>query len=115
MAKRNYSKAERLSFKKGMQAQYSKEHPLLKYVGYTFYQTYNEDGTKAGNGYKGKKFGFKTKKEALAYAKSINDLYKHSNSSIMAAAKAKKVNVYDSNECTTQVGKWEKVKPYREK
>lgn len=114
MAKKNYSKAERLSFKKGMQAQYNKEHPLLKYVGYTFHQTYNEDGTKFGNGYSGKKFGFKTKKEAMAYAKSVNDVNKSNNARVLSAAKSKKVNTYRSEDCTTQVGKWEKVKPYRE-
>ena len=114
MAKKNYSKAERLSFKRGMQAQYNKEHPLLKYVGYVFYQSYNEDGTKFGNGYKGKKFGFKTKKEAMEYVKSSNDVFKHENARVLAAVKAKKVNTHNSADSVTQVAKWEKVKPFRE-
>ena len=114
MAKKNYSKAERLSFKKGMQAQYNKEHPLLRYVGYIFYQSYNEDGSKSGNGYSGKKWGFKTKKEAMEFAKSSNDVLKHSNARVLASVKAKKVNTYRSEDSTTQVAKWEKVKPFRE-
>ncbi len=46
--------------------------------------------------------------------KGVNDVNKSNNARVLSAAKSKKVNTYRSEDCTTQVGKWEKVKPYRE-
>ena len=55
-----------------MQAQFSKEHPLIKYEAVPVYTRYNEDGSKAGS-YTGKKYGFKSKKEAIGMVNRMND------------------------------------------
>lgn len=106
---KKYSKAERLSFKKGMQAQYSKEHPLMKYVVYTYNTTYNGNGSKREE-FTGRMFGFRTKKQAVAAAKNVNDRNALRNARVMKAVKSKKVNADDS---LTIYGRWKKVKPFR--
>ena len=114
MARKIYSKAEKRSFRKGMQAQYSKEHPLMKYVAYGVNTNYNEDGSMFGTPYSGKKYGFKTLKEAKAVADRNNKDNEYRNSRVMAAVKAKKVNVYNSYDSSTESWRYEKVKPFRE-
>ena len=115
MSRKNYSKAEKRSFFKGMQAQYSKEHPLIRYESVPIYTRYAENGTVSST-FMGKAYGFKTKKAAIASTKKSNDdlILKNSNLRIMKAVKAKKVNTFDSNDCTTEKWITRKVeKPYR--
>lgn len=116
MAKKEYSKEEKLSFKKGMQAQYSKEHPLMRYVFYVEDTFYKADGS-LDLKMKGREYGCKTKKEAQARVDNFNNDVgtKNHNSRVLKAVKEKKVDVHSSDGHYTRKGFMKKVKPFRQK
>lgn len=116
MAKKEYSKEEKLSFKKGMQAQYSKEHPLMRYVYYVENTYYNADGSIQGKT-TGRKYGCPTKRNAQALVDDFNndDITKNHNSRVLKSVKEKKVDIFDSDKCCTQKAFMKKVKPFRQK
>ncbi len=112
MAKRNFTPSEKRSFRKGMQAQFSKEHPLLKYEAVEHKTVYNSDGSVSFSSLRG--VGFSTKKAAAAYAASSEAKEKFFNERVLKAVKSKRVNEYDSALCTTHTYSVRKLeKPYR--
>lgn len=116
MVKKEYSKEEKLSFKKGMQAQYSKEHPLMRYVFYVEDTFYNADGSIQSK-FSGRDYGCKTKKEAQARVDNFNNDVgtKNHNSRVLKAVKEMKVDVFNSDNCHTRKAFMKKVKPFRQK
>lgn len=100
--KLNYSIEERRAFKRGMAAQYNKEHPKVNYETFTVHTHYNADGSifdrdmTSGGAYK-------TKAAADADARRANKLNKIRNERVWEAVKAKKVNVYGRYTSHTEV------------
>ena len=113
MKGKKFSRLEKESFKRGMQVQYAKEHPLMRYVAYSSMQYYNADGSKYGSAGRGEVHAFRTKKEAVSFAKKINDSNSERNKKVLRSVKAKRVDERSSSSCSTIFGKWEKVKPFR--
>lgn len=114
MAKRKYSAAEKAAFKRGMAAQYNKEHPKFRYVVADKHTTYNADGSVFGTPYYGKVTFFKTKAEAERNVLERNAAKRLSNSRVLKAVKARKVNVYDSADCCTSFAEYKRIKPTRD-
>ncbi len=113
-AKKQYSAAEKRSFKRGMAVQYNKEHPKFNYAVAEKHTSYNEDGSVFGTPYHGKVMLFKTKKEAENVVASINKNNKFRNDRVLAAVKKKKVNVHDSYDSCTSVAELKHIAPTRD-
>lgn len=114
MAKKKFSDAEKRSFKAGMAVQYNKEHPKFRYAVADKHTTYNEDGSVFGTPYHGKVTFFKTKKEAEQAVADRNKNNQLANKHVLEAVKKKKVNVYDSYDCSTSWAEMKHIEPTRD-
>lgn len=114
MAKKIYSPAEKAAFKHGMAAQYNKEHPKYRYAVADKHTTYNEDGSVYGTPYHGRVTFFKTKKEAQQAVSERNRTNRIANKRVLEAVKKKKVNIYDSYDCSTSIAEMKHIVPTRD-
>ena len=110
-----YSAAERKAFRAGMAKQYDNEHPKFGFAAALKHTVYNEDGSVFGSPSHGKVNFFKTEKEAKDYVTSVNKRNKFANERVLKNVRAKKVNVYDSKDCSTSVAEYKRLKPMRDK
>ena len=120
MAKRKsnkpkYTAAEKKAFRAGMAKQYNTEHPKFYFAAAEKHTTYNEDGSVYGSPFYGKVFLFKAEKEAKDYVKNVNKENKLANERVLKNVKAKKVNIYNGESCSTSVAEYKKIKPMRDK
>ena len=113
--KSKYTAAEKKAFRAGMARQYNNEHPKFGFAAASKHTTYNEDGSIFGSPYHGKVMFFKTEKEAKDYVTNVNQRNKSENDRVLKNVKAKKVNIYDSRDCSTSVAEYKKIKPMRDK
>lgn len=113
--KSKYTAAEKKAFRAGMAKQYNNEHPKFRFAAASKHTTYNEDGSIFGSPYHGKVMFFKTEKEAKDYVTNVNQRNKSENDRVLKNVKAKKVNIYDSRDCSTSVAEYKKIKPMRDK
>lgn len=114
MAKRKYTAAEKAAFKRGMAVQYNKEHPKFGYAVANKITNYNADGSVYGKPYYSSLRFFKTEAEAKEAVASSNKLNKLVNDRVLKAVKAKKVNVYNSDDSRTEWTVYKKIKPTRD-
>lgn len=114
MAKKQYSAAEKVAFKRGMAAQYNKEHPKFSYAVADKITSYAEDGSIFTKPYYGKPAFFKTKKEAEKAVEERNKSNHFQNQRVLNAVKKKKVNIYDSSDNTTTVAELKHITPTRD-
>ncbi len=102
MARKQYTKAEKRSFKKGMQAQYSKEHPLMKYK-VSADVIYMNNKNKVDYQMKDVKMGssyHKTKKSALAALKKAKEGERFQKAQVLRKAKAGTLDMHNSQDCS---------------
>ena len=97
----------------GLKAQYNKEHPKFNYAVAEKHTSYNEDGSVMTN-YYGKVSFFKTKKEAERFVADVNKSNSVFNKRVLEAVKKKKVNVFDSYECSTSFAELKHIEPTRD-
>lgn len=114
MAFKKYSDTEKLAFKQGMAAQYNKEHPKFRYAVADKHTSYNEDGSVLGTPYHGKITFFKTKKEAKQAVSDRNKVNRLANKHVLEAVQRKKVNVFDSYDCSTTWAELKHIEPTRD-
>lgn len=109
------TKEEKAAYRKGMQAQFNKEHPVIRYEVVPKYTSYDEKGNISGS-YTGLPILFGKKKEAMETVDRCNERERFSNERVMNSVKRKSVNVHNSAESTTAEWFLRKVdKPYRRK
>ena len=99
---KNYSAAEKKSFKRGVQTQFNREHPKVPYDLVTTSTVYNADGT-VHSKYDHRVVGCANKASAEHLIKNYTSQEKLLNARVLNSVKAKKVNEFRSSDCTTNV------------
>ncbi len=108
------TKEEKIAFRKGMQAQFNKEHPLIRYEVFSRDTSYDAKGNINSSYDTGYSMSFRNKKEAMKRLKEANEAERVRNERVMDSVKRKSVDVYDSSKSITTKWFLKKVKPYRE-
>ena len=92
MAKKSYTAEERRAYKKGANAQYRRDHPLVRYELVAHDTYYNADGSFNSRVINSEsKELFMSKKMATTAARIRNATFRDSNSKVMDQVKKKKV------------------------
>lgn len=94
------TKEEKRAYAIGRRHQYNKEHPLTNYVVRAKHYTFEKDGSMRGTPYTTDGSRHRFAKEAQKECREANERARIHKERVLAAVKKKKVNTYNSQDCS---------------